>query len=160
MILDKATDLRAALGAGERLMGLDLGSKTIGLALSDPALRLATPLATLRRRKFTKDAEALSAEIDTWKVGGLVLGLPVNMDGSEGPRCQSTRAFARNLLQKRDLPLLFWDERLSTAAVERFLIDEVDASRRRREQVVDKLAAQWILQGVLDALARSRPALD
>lgn len=160
MILDKATDLRAALGAGERLMGLDLGSKTIGLALSDPALRLATPLATLRRQKFTKDAEALSAEIDTWKVGGLVLGLPVNMDGSEGPRCQSTRAFARNLLQKRDLPLLFWDERLSTAAVERFLIDEVDASRRRREQVVDKLAAQWILQGVLDALARSRPALD
>lgn len=154
MILDKATDLREALPRGSRLMGLDLGSKTIGLALSDPDLRLATPLTTVKRRKFTLDVQTLFAECETWQVGGLVLGLPVNMDGSEGPRCQSTRTFARNLLEKRDLPLLFWDERLSTAAVERFLIDEVDASRRRRDAVVDQLAAQWILQGVLDALQR------
>ena len=152
-VLDLAA-LRDALPRGSRLMGLDLGSKTIGIALSDAGFAIASPLVTLKRKKFTADAAALKALIDEHGVGGLVLGLPVNMDGSEGPRCQSTRQFAANLMEKFDIPIAFQDERLSTAAVERMLIDEADMTRRRRGEVVDKLAAAWILQGALDAMAR------
>jgi len=146
------TDMKAALGAYGRILGLDLGSKTIGLALSDMMRTIATPYDTIRRAKFTADANALLAIIDKEEVQGLVIGLPVSMDGSEGPRCQSTRQFAANLMEKRDLPISFWDERLSTVAVERMLVDDVDMTRRRRGEVVDKLAAAYILQGALDAV--------
>ena len=156
-ILDLA-DFADALPARGRLLGLDLGEKTIGLAISDRDRSLASPLETLRRGKFRRDAEALAAIIAEREVAGLVLGLPVNMDGSEGPRCQSTRQFARNLETEAGmiLPVAFWDERLSTAAVERLLIDEADMTRARRAEVVDKMAAAYILQGALDALAKSR----
>ncbi len=143
-------DLSARMGRDQRLMGLDLGTKTIGLALSDVSRTVATPFDTIRRTKFTKDAEALLAIVDKQGVGGLVIGLPVEMDGREGARCQSTRAFAANLLKLRDIPIAFWDERLSTAAVTRTLL-EADASRARRAEVVDKMAAAYILQGALDA---------
>jgi putative Holliday junction resolvase len=148
------TELPQALQKRQRLLGLDIGEKTIGLALSDAGLSVASPLETVKRRKFTLDAEALRKIVEKREVGGLVLGLPVNMDGSEGPRCQSTRQFARNLKQVAglDLPFAFWDERLSTAAVERFMIEEADMTRRRRGEVVDKMAAAFILQGALDAL--------
>lgn len=145
------TELKAALDRHGRVMGLDLGSKTIGLALSDVMRTIATPYGTIRRTKFTADAQALLAAIDAEDVRGLVIGLPISMDGTEGPRCQSTRQFAANLLEKRDLPIAFWDERLSTVAVERMLVDDVDMTRARRGQVVDKLAAAYILQGALDA---------
>ena len=146
--------MKERLPAGERLLGLDLGEKTIGMAISDRDLKVGSPLETLRRAKFTQDAAALAAICAERRVGGLVLGLPVNMDGSEGPRCQSVRQFARNLDQVAgfDLPVAFWDERLSTAAVERLLVQEADLSRRRRAQVVDKMAAAYILQGALDSL--------
>ena len=138
-----------------RLLGLDLGSKTIGLALSDPAFMVASPIDTIRRTKFGKDAAELDRLIPDRGVGGLVLGLPINLDGSEGPRCQSTRQFATNLIQRgMEQPIVFWDERLSTAAVERVLIDEADMSRRKRADVVDKMAAAYILQGALDRLRR------
>jgi putative Holliday junction resolvase len=140
------------LETGDRLLGLDLGTKTIGLALSDVTLTIASPLETIRRVKFTPDAEKLESLIDEHEVGGLVLGLPVSMDGTEGPRCQSTRQFATNLLERRNIPLAFWDERLSTAAVERILVGEADMTRKRRAQVVDKAAAAYILQGALDSL--------
>ena len=154
----KPGDLPGRLRRGERLLGLDLGEKTIGLAVSDSALGVASALETLRRTKFTQDAEALKRIIAERKIGGLVIGLPVNMDGSEGPRCASVRQFAANLetLAGIDLPLAFWDERLSTAAVERVLIGEADMSRKRRAQVVDKMAAAYILQGALDALGSGR----
>jgi len=145
-------DMPARLPGGTRLLGLDLGDRTIGLALSDPGLTVASPVETIRRGKFTRDAEALIAVIGARGVGGLVIGLPVNMDGTEGPRCQSTRQFAANLLEKIDLPIAFWDERLSTAAVQRFLTDEADMTRKRRGEVVDKMAAAYILQGALDAM--------
>lgn len=148
------TALRDALPRNARLMGLDLGSKTIGLALSDGGRSIASPLVTLKRTKFTPDAAALKKLIDEHGVGGLVLGLPINMDGTEGPRCQSTRQFAANLMEKFDMPIAFQDERLSTAAVERVLIDEADMTRKRRGEVVDKMAAAWILQGALDIMAR------
>ncbi len=146
--------LAEALPKGARLLGLDLGSKTIGLAISDSGLKVASPLETIRRGKFTKDADSLARLCQARDVGGLVLGLPVNMDGSEGPRCQSTRQFAANLIELAglDLPVAFWDERLSTAAVERFMRDEADMTRRRRAEVVDKMAAAYILQGALDGL--------
>ena len=150
------SDLKDALPRGARLMGLDLGSKTIGVALSDAGFTIASPLQTLKRKRFTADAAALKALIDEHGVGGLVLGLPVNMDGTEGRRCQSTRQFAANLMEKFDIPIAFQDERLSTAAVERMLIDEADMTRKRRGAVVDKLAAAWILQGALDAMARGQ----
>lgn len=156
MSVCKPEDLPAALGPGSRLMGFDLGSKTIGIAISDRTLAVASPLETIKRTKFTKDAERIEALIAEHGVGGLVVGLPVNMDGSEGPRCQSSRAFANNLLKRLDLPLTFWDERLSTAAVERMMTDEADLSRRRRGELVDKLAAAWILQGLLEALRARR----
>ncbi|MDP6705040.1 MAG: Holliday junction resolvase RuvX [Alphaproteobacteria bacterium] len=153
MLLGKPTELRERVAPGRRLLGLDLGAKTIGLALSDTGWRIASPLETIRRTRFGADAERLFQLVDEHDVGGLVLGLPVNMDGSEGPRCQSTRQFAANVLGIRDLPIAFWDERLSTQAVERMLIEEVDATRKRRAQLVDKLAAAYILQGVLDNIA-------
>ncbi|WP_181707596.1 Holliday junction resolvase RuvX [Chthonobacter rhizosphaerae] len=142
---------RAALPAGARLFGLDLGTKTIGIAVSDAGFRIASPLETIPRVKFTKDVEKLLALAARQGVGGLVVGLPVNMDGSEGPRAQSTRAFVRLLRPLTDLPMVFWDERLSTAAVTRTLL-EADASRKRRGEVVDKMAASFILQGFLDRL--------
>jgi len=152
MLLDKPSDLAAHVPPGRRLLGLDLGDKTVGLALSDVTWAIASPLETLARRRFREDAAALLALVDRHGVGGLLLGLPVALDGREGPRCQSVRQFARNLLALRDLPVAFWDERMSTAAVERMLIREVDASRARRKQIVDKLAAAYILQGALDSL--------
>jgi len=152
MLLGNPTELRAHLAPGRRLLGLDVGAKTIGLALSDTTLAIASAFATIRRAKFAADAAELARIVAAQGVGGLVLGLPINMDGSEGPRCQSLRAFQRNLAAKLDLPMAFWDERLSSAAVQRLLIDEVDASRARRAQLVDKLAAAYILQGALDAM--------
>ena len=140
---------------GTRLLGLDLGSKTIGLAISDPALMVASPIDTIRRTKFGKDAAELEQLMASRDVGGLVLGLPINMDGSEGPRCQSTRQFAANLDQHgTEQHIAFWDERLATAAVERVLIDEADMSRRKRASVIDKMAAAYILQGALDRLQK------
>lgn len=145
------SDLNALLPRHARLMGLDIGTKTIGLALSDVLCTIATPFDTIRRTKFTADAQALLGFVAKHEVGGLVLGLPVEMDGGEGPRCQSVRSFAANLMRLRDLPIAFWDERLSTAAVTRTLL-EADASRKRRAEVVDKMAAAYILQGALDAM--------
>jgi putative Holliday junction resolvase len=144
-------DFLAALPANSRLIGLDLGTKTIGLALSDLGRGIASPMETIRRKKFTLDAEKLLEICARQEVGGIVLGLPLNMDGSEGPRAQATRAFARNLSQKTDLPITFWDERLSTAAVTRTLL-EADSSRAKRAEAVDKMAAAYILQGFLDRL--------
>lgn len=151
MQVSNPAELRAALAPGTRLLGLDLGEKTIGLASGNPAIGLATPLQTLARGRFADAAAALKAVIAKECIGGLVIGLPRNMDGSEGPRAQATRAFARNLLAMIDLPLLFWDERLSTQAVERAMID-ADVSRAKRAARVDSAAAAFILQGVLDAL--------
>jgi putative Holliday junction resolvase len=144
-------DLASRLQPEARLLGLDVGTKTIGLALSDVTRSIATPYETLRRTKFTADAKLLVAIVAKEGVGGLVIGLPINLDGSEGPRAQSTRAFARNLAGHVDVPMAFWDERLSTAAVERHLI-EADASRKRRAEVIDRMAAAYILQGALDRL--------
>jgi putative holliday junction resolvase len=143
--------LKSALTQGQRLLGLDLGEKTIGLALSDTLLTVATPMETWKRGKFTADAEKLDALIAEQGVGGLVIGLPLNMDGSDGPSAQSARAFASNFAGRSPLPVALCDERLSTAAVTRTLID-ADASRRRRAAVVDKMAAAYILQGALDRL--------
>lgn len=153
MISDDIGDIKAALTPGQRLLGLDIGAKTIGLALSDASLLIASPAETIRRVKFTQDADRLGQVIDANQVGGLILGLPVSMDGSEGPACQSVRQFAQNLAAKIDIAIGFWDERLSTSAVERVLIEVADLSRKRRAQVIDKVAAAYILQGALDALA-------
>ena len=142
------------LPQASRLMGLDLGTKTIGIATSDRSRQIATPIITITRTKFTMDATELLAIAAKENVGVLVLGLPINMDGTEGPRAQATRAFARNLAKLTSLEIVFWDERLSTAAVERMLI-EADASRATRDKVVDKLAAAWILQAALDALRQA-----
>ncbi len=144
-------DLAEILRPGSRLIGLDLGTKTIGIAVSDVMRTVATPVETLKRNKFTLDAEHLIALANQEQAAAFVLGLPINMDGSEGPRAQSTRAFARNLSQKTDIPILFWDERLSTSAVTRTLL-EADSSRAKRAEVVDKMAAAYILQGALDRL--------
>lgn len=148
-------DLAPLLASEARLLGLDVGSKTIGMALSDVTRSIATPYHTVRRTKFTEDARTIAAAIGEHAVGAVVIGLPLNLDGSEGPRAQSTRAFARNLAARIAVPILFWDERLSTAAVERHLI-EADASRKRRAQVIDRMAAAYILQGALDRLKRLR----
>ena len=151
MAICKIADLASATAPGARLLGLDLGTKTIGLAISDAGLRLASPVGTIRRTRLQADLDALFQTVDDRGAGGLVLGLPVNMDGSEGPRAQATRQFARDLLGRRDLPLAFWDERLSTQAVERAMI-EADLSRRKRKAKVDTAAAAYILQGALDAI--------
>lgn len=145
--------LMQGLVSRARLMGVDLGTKTIGLALSDVERRIATPLETIKRVKFTPDAQRLKALIDRYDVGGLVFGLPLNMDGTEGPRAQATRAFVRNLKPIFDGPVLFWDERLSTMVVTRTLLD-ADASRATRAEAVDKMAAAYILQGALDRYER------
>src|SRR5688500_9174550 len=148
-------ELAQRLAPGSRLAGLDLGTKTSGIALSDPGLRIATPFHTIRRTKFGKDAAELLALCAREKVGGLVLGLPINMNNTEGPRAQGTRAFLRNLAPLTDLPVVLWDERLSTAAAERAMI-EADLSRKKRAQKIDAAAASFILQGALDRLARLR----
>ena len=156
-LLDDMRLLPARLDKGQKLLGLDLGTKTIGLAVSDTTRQIATPLHTIKRQKFTQDAAALAEMIVQHNIGGLVLGLPLNMDGTEGVRAQSTRAFGRNLMQCdaiKPLPLVFWDERLSTAAVERTLL-EADTSRAKRAKVVDKMAASFILQGYLDFLNKA-----
>lgn len=156
MIVKTPAELAASLKPGERLFGLDLGEKTIGVAVGDTMLSFAAPVETIAKRKFTLDAEALMALIKKHAVGGLVIGLPLNMNGTEGPSAQSARAFARNFEIKHPLPILFWDERLSTVAVTRTLL-EADVSREKRKEVVDKMAAAFILQGVLDAIKRGPP---
>ena len=154
MLLDDPRQLRDAVLAGSRLLGLDVGSKTIGTALSDTRLIIASPLETIRRRgRFRDDAAALLALIDRHGVGGVVIGLPLAMSGGDSPRTQSVRQFARNLLALRDLPVAFWDERLSTAAVTREMIAH-DMSRKRRAEIVDRVAAAYILQTCLDAIGR------
>ena len=151
MIHDTFEDFAAALPAYTALVGLDLGERTIGVALSDRIGAVATPMETIRRKKFTLDANRLFEIITEREVGGILLGLPRNMDGTEGPRCQSTRAFARNLGRLTDLPIGFWDERLSTVAAEKALL-EADTSRKRRSELIDHVAASYILQGALDRL--------
>ena len=146
-------DFSAVLRPGQRLIGIDVGTKTLGLALSDVERRIASGFETIRRKKFTPDAAYLLGIAAKHAIGGFVLGLPLNMDGSEGPRAQGTRAFQRNLAKLTPLPMLFWDERLSTAAAERTLI-EGDASRKRRAEVIDKMAATIILQTSLDRMRR------
>ena len=152
MIHDSIDGFAGALPRHGALMGLDLGTVTIGVAVSDGLRRVASPLETIRRKKFGVDAKALFALAEAREIAGLILGLPLNMDGSEGPRSQSTRAFARNLEKLSDLPIGFWDERLSTVAAERALL-EADTSRRRRSEVIDHVAASYILQGALDRLS-------
>ena len=142
----------AALTSKGRLVGLDVGETTIGIAVSDERRQIASPQMTLERRKRMLDIEALQAMFEKNQVTGVVIGYPKNMDGSEGPRAQSTRTFARNLREKIDLPVLLWDERMSTLAVTRMMEKEADLSRERRDQLVDKLAASYLLQGALDAL--------
>ena len=153
MTIDPTADPLSAIPASGKILGLDLGTKTIGVAISDGMRYSATPLETIKRTKFTQDAERIIELIAENHVVALLLGLPLNMDGTEGPRVQSTRAFARNLAPKINLPIAFWDERLSTSAVTRMMI-EADMRRDRRAEVVDKLAASYILQGALDRLRR------
>ena len=147
------TELPALLPRYSALIGLDLGEKTIGVAVSDVTRMVGSPLELIRKTKFTAVANRLFALIDEREVGAIVIGLPVNMDGTEGTRCQSNRAFARNLLRLRDIPIAFWDERMSTMAVNRVLVEEADVTRARRAELVDKMAAAWILQGALDRLS-------
>ena len=151
MIYEEIEDFAAALAPMTALAGLDLGDRTIGVAVSDSFRQVATPLETIRRKKFGVDAARLMEIAKDRALGGIILGLPRNMDGSEGPRCQSTRAFARNLSRLTELPIGFWDERLSTVAAERALL-EADTSRKRRAEVIDHVAAGYILQGVLDRM--------
>lgn len=155
MIAETVEAFAAALPPGRAIAGLDLGEKTIGVAVSDARLSIATPLETIRRTKFTADADRLLAIAEGRAIGGFVLGLPRNMDGSEGPRCQSTRAFARNLSRLTQAPIAFWDERLSTVAAERALL-EADTSRARRKEIIDHVAAGYILQGALDRIRHLR----
>ena len=152
MIIDDIAEFAAGLPQTGALAGLDLGTKTIGVAVSDGLRNVATPLETIKRQKFTADAQALNQILDHRAVAGIVLGLPFNMDGTEGPRCQATRAFARNFARLSDLPVTYWDERLSTVAAERALL-EADTSRAKRAVVIDHVAAGYILQGALDRLA-------
>lgn len=151
MICDTVEEFAAVLPPFSALAGLDLGDKTIGVAVSDRMRGVATPLETIRRKKFGLDASALLAIVEQREIAGIVLGLPRNMDGSEGPRCQSTRAFARNLSRLTEVPITFWDERLSTVAAEKALL-EADTTRKRRSEVIDHVAAAYILQGALDRL--------
>ena len=154
MILDNPVKLREAVPEGMRLMGLDVGTKTIGLALSDTRWVIATPLETIRRRRFREDMAQLFALVGAHRVGGLVIGLPLTLAGTDGARTQSVRQFSRNLLAFRNLPIVFWDERLSTAAVTREMIAH-DMTRKRRAEIVDRVAASYILQGCLDFLCRT-----
>ena len=147
------SELPAACPPNTPWLGLDLGENTIGVSVSDTGRIIASPLELIRKTKFTAEANRLFALIDEREVGAIVIGLPVNMDGTEGTRCQSNRAFARNLLRLRDIPIAFWDERMSTMAVNRVLVEEADVTRARRAELVDKMAAAWILQGALDRLS-------
>lgn len=151
MIIDDIAAFKAALAANRAIVGLDLGDKTIGVAISDLRRSIATPTEVIRRTKFTEDAAKLLSILNARAIAGIILGLPLNMDGSEGPRVQSTRAFARNMLRLTDLPITFWDERLSTVAATRALL-EADTSRKRRAEVIDQVAAGYILQGALDRM--------
>ena len=151
MILDDVAQFLAVLPPNRAICGLDLGDKTIGFAVSDLRRQVATPVLVIRRVKFTEDAARLMGLVAERQIAGIVLGLPLNMDGSEGPRVQSTRAFARNLMKLTDLPITYWDERLSTVAAERALL-EADTSRKRRSEVIDQVAAGYILQGALDRM--------
>lgn len=153
MITLSPADYRAALPAGGRLLGLDVGTKTIGTALCDAGWSFASPALLIRRTKFTKDKAMLAELVGQQQVRGLVIGLPLNLDGTDSPRTQSTRAFARNMVDI-GLPILLWDERWSTVAVERTLIEQ-DASRAKRAELVDKMAAAYILQGAIDALVNA-----
>jgi len=157
MIFDEFEAFAESLPTMRGLAGLDLGTVTIGVAVSDTFQSVATPLETIKRKKFTADADKLLEILQARSIAGIVLGLPRNMDGSEGPRCQSTRAFARNLSRLTDLPITYWDERLSTVAAERALL-EADTSRKRRSEVIDHVAASYILQGALDRLGHLRRA--
>ncbi|MDF1668722.1 MAG: Holliday junction resolvase RuvX [Roseovarius sp.] len=157
MICDDIADFAVALPPMRAIMGLDLGDKTIGVAVSDGMRAVASPHETVRRKKFGVDAARLLEIVAERDVAGIILGLPYNMDGSEGPRCQSTRAFARNLERLTELPIGYWDERLSTVAAERALL-EADATRKRRAEVIDNIAASYILQGVLDRLNHMKAA--
>lgn len=152
MICASVEDFVAALPPNRAIAGLDLGDKTIGVALSDLRRQVATPIEVIRREKFTLDAAKLLALLQARGAAGIVLGLPLNMDGSTGPRVQATQAFARNLEKLTDLPICYWDERLSTVAAERALL-EADTSRKRRKEVIDQVAAGYILQGALDRMA-------
>ena len=153
MVFQSLSELIKYLPKKNRLLGLDVGRKTIGLAVSDSDMKIATTVGTIQRSKFTKDVKNLDAIITERQVNGLVLGLPISMDGNEGPACQSVRQFAVNLDNKLEIGITFWDERLSTSAVERLLIKEADLSRNRRSQIIDKMAAAYILQGALDSLS-------
>lgn len=155
MIYETLEEFSQAVPSLRAIAGLDFGTKTIGVAVSDGLAQVATPLTTIRRKKFSADGAALQQILAERQIAGLVLGLPRNMDGSEGPRCQSTRAFARNLTQLIDLPISFWDERLSTVMAEKALL-EADTSRKRRAEVIDHVAAGVILQGALDRLGHLR----
>ncbi|MCX7890270.1 MAG: Holliday junction resolvase RuvX [Rhodobacteraceae bacterium] len=155
MICEGLEAFAAALPPGRAVMGLDLGERTVGIAVSDGRAAVASPLRTLRRTRFGADAAAILDIAGPRGVGGIILGLPLNMDGSEGPRAQSTRAFARNLARLTELPIGFWDERLSTVAAERALL-EADTSRKRRSEVIDHVAAGYILQGALDRIGNLR----
>jgi putative Holliday junction resolvase len=159
MPLISLEELSGTLPAAAPLIGLDLGTRTIGIAVSDRLRKVASARTVLRRTRFQQDARALIELATNEAAAGIVIGLPLNMDGSEGPRAQATRAFARNLERLTPIPLIFWDERLSTMAVERMLIDS-DTSRARRAELVDKLAAAWILQGALDRLAKFAASPD
>jgi len=152
MTIAKIEELPDLVTQGQTLAGLDLGTKTIGMAISDLSWNIATPRTVIKRTKFTFDAQALISFTDKENVGAMIIGLPINMDGSEGPRAQATRAFVRNMAEKTDLPFVFWDERLSTVAAERVLI-EMDVSRKKRATRIDSAAASFILQGALDRLA-------
>ncbi len=157
MICETPQEFAAAIPEYGALAGLDLGTVTIGVAVSDLMKSVATPLETIKRKKFGVDAAKLLEITTARQIKGIVLGLPMNMDGSEGPRCQATRAFARNLERLTYLPITFWDERLSTVAAERALL-EADTSRQRRSEVIDHVAAAYILQGMLDRLGNLRAA--
>ncbi len=153
MVFQSLSELIKYLPKKSRLLALDVGRKTIGLAVSDSDMKIATTVGTIRRSKFTKDVKNLDAIITERQVNGLVLGLPISMDGNEGPACQSVRQFAVNLDNILEIGITFWDERLSTSAVERLLIKEADLSRNRRSEIIDKMAAAYILQGALDSLS-------
>jgi putative Holliday junction resolvase len=160
MAIRKLTDLLTSVPRGKRLLGLDLGTKTIGMAISDPGFSVASPIGTIKRTKFTADARELAKVLKDREVGAVVIGLPVNMDGSEGPSAERARQFGASMMEHKELlggeqEIAFWDERLSTSAVQRMMID-ADMTRKRRAEVVDKMAAAYILQGALDALARLR----
>ena len=155
MALVSLTELKSNLSKGSSILGLDLGTRTIGLAISDSTCLIASPFQTIRRRKFSDDSQKLIQVIALNDIGGLVVGMPVTMDVTEGERCQSTRQFVTNFQGRKEIDIAFWDERLSTKAVDRFLINEINMSCKRRREVIDKIAAAYILQGALDSLSTS-----